>query len=116
MGGTRNRSVADYSDLTQEPKKQCKSLLAPKHKTGGRNNQGKITIRHIGGGHKQKYRIIDFKRNKFDILGKVARIEYDPNRNARIALIYYPDGEKRYILCPNNFKINDTVISGSTNI
>merc|ERR1711990_996503 len=107
--GTRNRSVADYGGLTKGTKKTSKFLSVTKHKTGGRNNQGKITVRHHGGGHKQKYRLVDFKRNKHDIEGIVSRIEYDPNRNARIALINYSDGEKRYILCPNKLEVNDRV-------
>ena len=81
-----------------------KSLLAPLSKKAGRNNQGKITVRHQGGGHKRKYRIIDFKRNKDGIPGRVATIEYDPNRSANIALIHYADGEKRYILAPKDFR------------
>lgn len=89
-----------------------KSLLAPLKKTGGRNNTGKITIRHRGGGHKRQYRIIDFKRNKDGILGRVATIEYDPNRTANIALINYEDGEKRYIIAPKNLKVGMKIESG----
>ena len=89
-----------------------KSLTVTIKKNGGRNNQGKITVRHHGGGEKRKYRIIDFKRNKFDIEGKVASIEYDPNRSANIALINYVDGEKRYIIAPKDLKVGDKVISG----
>ncbi|PIE73971.1 MAG: 50S ribosomal protein L2 [Deltaproteobacteria bacterium] len=89
-----------------------KSLLAPLSKTGGRNNYGRITSRHIGGGHKRKYRIIDFKRNKVDISAKVVSIEYDPNRSANIALLSYADGEKRYILSPEGISVGDTVIAG----
>jgi large subunit ribosomal protein L2 len=89
-----------------------KSLLKPIKKTGGRNHSGKITTRHIGGGHKRRLRMIDFKRNKFEILGKVAGIEYDPNRSANIALIHYIDGEKRYILYPVGLEVGRTVMSG----
>ena len=91
-----------------------KSLTITLKKNGGRNNQGRITVRHHGGGEKRKYRIIDFKRNKFDIPGRVASIEYDPNRSANIALINYMDGEKRYIIAPKNIQIGDVVISGET--
>jgi large subunit ribosomal protein L2 len=108
---TRNKSVADFSILSHT--KPEKSLIIKNHRTKGRNNQGRITIRHKGGGHKKRYRLIDFKRNKIDIQGKVISIEYDPNRNSYIALIYYTDGEKRYILHPENLKIGDTVISGN---
>jgi large subunit ribosomal protein L2 len=108
--GTRNRSVADFSNLTK--KKPEKSLLAKKMSKAGRNNRGIITIRHKGGGHKQRYRIIDFKRNKSQIEAKVASIEYDPNRNARIALLHYTDGEKRYILHPKKLEIGSIVVSG----
>ncbi|QIK69791.1 50S ribosomal protein L2 [Erysipelothrix sp. HDW6C] len=90
-----------------------RSLVAPLDKTGGRNNLGRITTRHIGGGHKRQYRIIDFKRNKDDIPAKVATIEYDPNRSANIALLHYVDGEKRYILAPKGLKVDDVVISGA---
>ncbi|MBQ8472279.1 MAG: 50S ribosomal protein L2 [Bacilli bacterium] len=89
-----------------------KSLTVSMKKNGGRNNQGKITVRHHGGGEKRKYRIIDFKRNKFDIEGRVASIEYDPNRSANIALINYIDGEKRYIIAPKDLKVNDKIVSG----
>lgn len=88
-------------------------LLVKKSKTGGRNNQGRITCRHIGGGHKQKYRVIDFKRSKDDISAKVERIEYDPNRSAHIALLLYKDGERRYIVAPRSLKIGDEIASGS---
>ena len=91
-----------------------KSLLAPISKKAGRNNQGKITVRHQGGGEKRKYRIIDFKRNKFDIEGTVASVEYDPNRNANIALINYKDGEKRYIIAPNGLKVGAIIENGET--
>ena len=99
-----------FEELTKNNAPE-KSLLRKLTKTGGRNQQGVITTRHIGGGHKRKYRIIDFKRNKFDIVGKVASIEYDPNRNAYISLINYIDGEKRYILSPLGIKVGDKVIS-----
>jgi large subunit ribosomal protein L2 len=89
-----------------------KSLLVKKSKTGGRNNQGKITVRHIGGGARRKYRVIDFKRNKDGIEGRVATIEYDPNRSANIALVNYLDGEKRYIIAPLDLKVGDKIVSG----
>lgn len=107
---TRNRSVRDFSGLSKvEPEK---TLTVANHRAKGRNNKGRITTRHKGGGHKQRYRIIDFKRNKNDIIGKVISIEYDPNRNANIALINYIDGEKRYILQPEGLKIGDSICSG----
>ena len=109
--GTRNRGVSTFNEITKS--KPEKTLIRVNHRVKGRNNQGRITIRHRGGGHKKLYRLIDFKRNKYDILGKVASIEYDPNRNARIALIHYEDGEKRYILCPQNLKVNSYISSGS---
>ena len=107
---TRNRSVLDFSLLTK--KKSEKSLTVANHRAKGRNNKGRITIRHKGGGHKRLYRLIDFKRNKYDILGIVVSIEYDPNRNANIALINYSDGEKRYILHPENLNIGDSIVAG----
>eukprot|EP01040_Poterioochromonas_malhamensis_P011727 gene11727-12797_t len=107
---TRNRSVLDFSTLTK--KKPEKSLTKYYHRSVGRNNIGQISTRHKGGGHKRLYRFIDFKRNKYDVLGKVISIEYDPNRNVNIALIAYNDGEKRYILHPDNLKIGDTICSG----
>ena len=107
---TRNKSSLDFSTLSKN--KPEKSLLSTIHRAKGRNNQGRITIRHKGGGHKKRYRLIDFKRNKIDIQGKVISIEYDPNRNTNIALIVYEDGEKRYILQPEKLKINDTVLAG----
>jgi len=110
--GTRNRSVADFSYLTK--KKPERSLLAKKISNAGRNNRGVITIRHRGGGHKKRYRIIDFKRNKLEIQARVAFIEYDPNRNARIALLHYIDGEKRYILHPKKLEVGTIVQSGPT--
>ena len=109
--GTRNRSVSDFSNLTK--KKPERSLLTKIISKAGRNNRGVITIRHRGGGHKKRYRIIDFKRNKLDIEAKVAFIEYDPNRNARIALLHYKDGEKRYILHPKRLEVGSTVVSGT---
>lgn len=106
----RGMSVATFEEITtSEPEK---SLLAPLKKRAGRNHQGKITVRHQGGGHKRKYRIIDFKRDKDGILGRVATIEYDPNRTAYIALINYVDGEKRYILAPKGLKVGDEIMSG----
>jgi large subunit ribosomal protein L2 len=103
-------TVSTFEELTTS--KPEKSLIVPLKSTGGRNNQGRITSRHRGGGHKKFYRIIDFKRDKFGIDGKVASIEYDPNRNARIALIHYADGEKRYIISPEGLKVGDIVQSG----
>jgi large subunit ribosomal protein L2 len=100
----------DFSELTR--KKPERSLLVPRKKTGGRNAYGRITSRYIGGGHKQMYRIIDFKRDKRDIPARVASLEYDPNRSANIALLNYRDGEKRYILAPLDLKVGDTVMSG----
>ena len=108
--GTRNRSVSDFSNLTK--KKPEKSLLRKKMSKAGRNHRGIITIRHRGGGHKKRYRIIDFKRNKSAIQSKVDSIEYDPNRNARIALLHYTDGEKRYILHPKKLEVGSIVVSG----
>ena len=108
--GTRNRSVSDFSNLTK--KKPEKSLLRKRISKAGRNHRGIITIRHRGGGHKKRYRIIDFKRNKSAIQAKVASIEYDPNRNARIALLHYTDGEKRYILHPKKLEVGSIVVSG----
>jgi large subunit ribosomal protein L2 len=109
--GRRNATVSDFAELTPGVKPQ-KSLLRPKTKTGGRNNQGKITSRHRGGGHKQRYRVIDFRRNKDGIPARVASIEYDPNRTARIALLHYVDGEKRYILAPDGLQVGDRLQSG----
>ncbi|PYI50137.1 50S ribosomal protein L2 [Paenibacillus flagellatus] len=106
----RQMTVNAFAEITaSQPEK---SLLAPLHVKAGRNNQGKITVRHQGGGHKRKYRIIDFKRNKDGVPGRVATIEYDPNRTANIALIHYADGEKRYILAPKGLKVGDTIHSG----
>lgn len=107
--GRRGMSGFGYEEITTSTPE--KSLLAPIKKTGGRNNNGRITVRHRGGGHKRKYRIIDFKRNKFDIPAKVLTVEYDPNRNARISLVRYSDGEKRYIITPAGLNVGDSVIS-----
>jgi large subunit ribosomal protein L2 len=107
---TRNKSVLDFSFLSK--KEPEKSLVVANHRAKGRNNKGRITIRHKGGGHKRLYRLIDFKRNKYDIKGNVTAIEYDPNRNANIALIQYDDGEKRYILHPENLNIGDSIFAG----
>ena len=108
--GVRFRTNSDFADVTTSTPE--KSLLAPKHKKAGRNNHGRITVRHKGGGNKQKYRLIDFKRNKDGIAANVKTIEYDPNRSARIALVAYCDGEKRYILAPIGLKVGDQVESG----
>jgi large subunit ribosomal protein L2 len=109
--GTRNRALSTFSEITKT--KPEKSLLQKNQRSKGRNNRGIITIRHRGGGHKRRYRIMDFNRNNYGIDGKVAAIEYDPNRNARIALIYYVDGEKRYILQPKNLEVGNSIMSGS---
>src|SRR5687767_4801599 len=108
--GRRFQTVSDFSEITKT--KPEKSLLAPQSGTGGRNNYGRKTSRHRGGGHKQQYRIVDFKRNKDGVPAKVAAIEYDPNRNARIALLHYLDGEKRYILAPARVQVGDLLQSG----
>ncbi len=108
--GRRFMTVQDKTEVSD--KKPERSLLAPLTKTGGRNNKGRITSRHIGGGAKRQYRIIDFKRNKLSVPGKIAAIEYDPNRNAFIALVHYVDGEKRYILAPKDLKVGDTITAG----
>lgn len=112
--GRRSSRYDDFSDITR--KKPEKSLVVGKKRAGGRNNQGKITIRHRGGGAKRNIRIIDYKRDKFDISAKVDSIEYDPNRGARIALLIYRDGAKRYIIAPVGLKVNDTVISSRNKI
>ena len=109
--GTRNRALSGFAEITKS--KPEKSLIRKNHRNKGRNNRGVITIRHRGGGHKRRYRIIDFKRNKYGVEGIVASVEYDPNRNARIALIHYNDGEKRYILHPKNLNVGDTILAGS---
>ncbi|MEK4827271.1 50S ribosomal protein L2 [Niallia sp. FSL W8-0951] len=108
--GRRNMTSSDFSEITTSTPE--KSLLAPLHRKGGRNNQGKLTVRHQGGGHKRQYRVIDFKRDKDGIPGRVATIEYDPNRSANIALVNYVDGEKRYILAPKNLEVGLEVMSG----
>lgn len=108
--GTRFRTVSGFDEITRDTPE--KSLLEVRNRTGGRNNQGHMTSRHRGGGHKRKYRRIDFKRDKFGVPAQVAEIEYDPNRSARIALLFYADGEKRYILHPKGLKQGATVISG----
>lgn len=108
--GRRFASVSDFSEITTT--KPEKSLLEPLRKTGGRNTEGKITAEHIGGGSRRHYRIIDFKRKKDNVPAKVASIEYDPNRSARIALLHYADGEKRYILSPDNIRVGQIVMSG----
>ena len=108
--GQRGMIKSDYSEITtQTPEK---SLLRPIRKQAGRNNTGRITCRHKGGGHKQAYRVIDFKRDKFGIPGVVKTVEYDPNRNVRISLVVYADGEKRYILTPHDLKVGDKIVSG----
>ncbi len=109
--GRRFQTVSDFADITTSTPE--KSLLEPLPKKGGRNNKGRITTRHQGGGHKRRYRRIDFKRTKDGVPAKVATIEYDPNRSARIALLHYADGEKRYILAPQKLTVGDTVMSGS---
>jgi large subunit ribosomal protein L2 len=108
--GRRNMTSSDFAEITTN--KPEKSLLQPTRRKGGRNNQGKITVRHHGGGHKRQYRVIDFKRNKDGIPGRVATIEYDPNRSANIALINYADGEKRYILAPKGLTVGTQIMSG----
>lgn len=108
--GRRNMTTLTYDEITTSSPE--KSLLQPLKKSGGRNNTGKITVRHRGGGHKRKYRLIDFKRNKDNIIGRVAEIEYDPNRSAFIALINYVDGEKRYIIAPSGLTVGMEIVSG----
>nr|YP_010207768.1 ribosomal protein L2 [Pseudo-nitzschia delicatissima]UBA14781.1 ribosomal protein L2 [Pseudo-nitzschia delicatissima] len=109
--GTRHRALSAFTEITKA--KPEKSLIRKNHRKKGRNNRGVITIRHRGGGHKRRYRLIDFNRSKYGINGTVTAIEYDPNRNARIALICYSDGEKRYILHPKGLNVGDTILSGS---
>jgi large subunit ribosomal protein L2 len=107
--GRRFQTATDFAELTRsEPEK---SLVKTLRKSGGRNNNGRVTIRHRGGGHKRRYRLIDFKRNKLEVPAKVASIEYDPNRTTRIALLHYVDGEKRYILAPQDLRVGDLVVS-----
>jgi len=108
--GRRFQSVLDFSEVTD--KKPERGLLAPRTRTGGRNALGRMTSRHRGGGHKRRYRIIDFRRDKDQVAAKVAAIEYDPNRSARLALLHYADGEKRYILAPVGLNLGDAVVSG----
>ena len=110
--GRRGASVSDFAELTPGAKPE-KSLLRPLKKKGGRNNQGRITARHRGGGHKQQYRVVDFLRNKDGVPAKVNSIQYDPNRNCRIALLYYFDGEKRYILAPEGLLVGQTIENGA---
>ncbi len=108
--GTRFKVSPDFAEITRDHGE--KSLMVPLKKTAGRNNKGRVTARHRGGGHKRAYRIIDFKRNKIGVPGRVATVEYDPNRSARIALVVYADGEKRYILCPLGLQVGATILSG----
>lgn len=108
--GTRFRTVADFNEITRSQPE--KSLLEPVTKSGGRNNKGHVTTRHRGGGHKRRYRRIDFKRGKVGVPARVAEVEYDPNRSARIALVVYQDGEKRYIIHPRGLAVGDTIVSG----
>jgi large subunit ribosomal protein L2 len=108
--GTRFRSVSDFSDITRA--RPERSLTTPLKKSGGRDNHGHIAMRRRGGGHKRKYRIIDFKRNKFGVAGRIESVEYDPNRSARIALVKYADGELRYIIHPRGLSLGDTIVSG----
>ena len=110
--GQRTKLIASFSEVTS-PRPE-KSLLKPMKKSGGRNNQGRMTNRYRGGGHKRRYRLIDFKRDKDNVEGRVKSIEYDPNRSARIALVVYADGEKRYILAPDKLKLGDRVLSGES--
>src|SRR3954467_14318620 len=110
--GTRFQTVPIFDEITtQEP---YKPLVEPMHSTGGRNNQGHLTSWWRGGGHKRMYRLIDFKRNKFDVPAKVSTIEYDPNRSSRIALLHFVDGEKRYMIAPEGLTVGQTVVSGET--
>jgi len=109
--GRRFQTATDFAEITRsEPEK---SLVRTLKKSGGRNNYGRVTVRHRGGGHKRRYRLIDFKRNKLEVPAKVAAIEYDPNRTTRIALLHYVDGEKRYILAPQDLKVGDMVVSST---
>jgi large subunit ribosomal protein L2 len=108
--GRRQMTIQGREDITAD--KPERALTAPLRKSGGRNNTGRITMRHIGGGHRRTYRIIDFRRDKLGVPGKVATVEYDPNRNARIALVHYADGEKRYILLPKGLKVGDKIVAG----
>ena len=110
--GQRFRIVNEYSEITTS--KPEKSLLTPLKRSGGRNNQGRMTMRYKGGGHKRRYRVIDFKRDKFDVMGEISSIEYDPNRSAFIALVTYSDNEKRYIIAQKDLKVGDKVVSGQS--
>jgi large subunit ribosomal protein L2 len=110
--GQRHKIISTFDEITSDVPE--KSLMEPIRRSGGRNYSGKMTMRYIGGGHKRMYRIIDFKRDKIGVPGKVAAIEYDPNRSARIALIFYADGEKRYILAPIGLNVKDTIMAGET--
>ena len=112
--GQRFKTTSTFDEITDKKKKPERSLLEEKKKTGGRNNMGRITTRHIGGGNRQKYRVVDFKRDKVNVPAKVAAVEYDPNRSANIALLHYADGAKSYILAPQGIKAGDKVISGET--
>ncbi|MCO6452825.1 MAG: 50S ribosomal protein L2 [Caldilineales bacterium] len=110
--GRRDMSVSTFEEITTS--KPEKSLLQPLKRSAGRNNQGKLTVRHRGGGHKRRYRVIDFRRDKLDVSARVASIEYDPNRSARIALLVYADGEKRYILAPLGLQVGDVISAGTS--
>ena len=112
--GRRGASVSDFAEITDRKKRPEKELTERYKRKGGRNNQGKITVRHRGGGHKRLYRVIDFKRNKDGVSATVTHVEYDPNRTCRIALLQYEDGEKRYILAPDGVKAGDKVVSGES--
>ena len=112
--GRRHRRIPDFAEITTTT--PCKALLEPIKRKGGRNNQGKITARHRGGGHKRRYRVIDFKRDKLDVPAKVASVEYDPNRSARIALLHYADGEKRYILAPLGLEVGDAIVASKERV
>src|SRR6266511_885523 len=107
---SRFRSVSDFAEITRTTPE--KSLVAPLKKSGGRDNHGHIAMRRRGGGHKRQYRVIDFKRNKFGVVGTITSVEYDPNRSARIALVTYADGEKRYILHPKGLAVGDSIVAG----
>lgn len=110
--GRRNTSVSTFEEITRS--KPERSLLAPLRRKGGRNNQGRITMRHQGGGNKRRYRLIDFRRDKNNVVGRVDSVEYDPNRSARISLVVYTDGDKRYILAPNGIRVGDAVVASPT--
>ncbi len=113
MTPSQRHTISDsYDDITTNRPEA--SLLVPRKRSGGRNSDGKMTMRYIGGGHKRKYRLIDFKRDKHGIEGVVKTVEYDPNRTSRIALVHYKDGEKRYIICPNGLKVGQTIMSGTS--